>query len=226
MKYKSKLLMKEFVTHDVERFILEKPKNYKFLSGQATKIYIDKEKWKKKGRPFTFTSLNEDKVLEFTIKEYPKHKGVTQQLSKLKSGDKMIITRPFGTIRYKGKGVFIAGGAGVTPFISILRNLKKQNKIKGNKLIFSNKEAKDIILEKEFIDMFKASSKDLIFTLTREKNKNYYYGRIDKKFLKKHVKNFKQNFYVCGPPKFVGTISQTLEDLGAKVDSVIFEGKK
>ena len=55
--------------------------------------------------------------------------------------------------QYKGKGVFIAGGAGVTPFISIFRDLKKQNKIGNNILIFSNKTEADIILKDEFVEL-------------------------------------------------------------------------
>jgi predicted ferric reductase len=43
--------------------------------------------------------------------------------------------------------VFIAGGAGVTPFIAILRQLQAENKIANNKLIFT-KTANDIILKK------------------------------------------------------------------------------
>jgi ferredoxin-NADP reductase len=53
-----------------------------------------------------------------------------------------------GRIEYKGEGVFIAGGAGVTPFIAILRQLQAENKIANNKLIFTNKTANDIILKK------------------------------------------------------------------------------
>ena len=45
-------------------------------------------------------------------------------ISKLKPGDDLIIRDVWGAISYKGEGVFIAGGAGVTPFISIFRDLK------------------------------------------------------------------------------------------------------
>jgi predicted ferric reductase len=43
---------------------------------------------------------------------------------KLKHGDELIIRDVWGAIEYKGEGVFIAGGAGVTPFIAILRQLQ------------------------------------------------------------------------------------------------------
>jgi predicted ferric reductase len=74
-----------------------------------------------------YTSLNDNKQLEFTIKIYDSHNGVTR-IRKLKHGDELII-RVWGAIEYKGEGVFIAGGAGVTPFIAILRQLELMIKL-------------------------------------------------------------------------------------------------
>ena len=67
-----KVLLTGFVTHDVTRYIVEKPPGYQFTPGQATKVAIDTDEWRNKKRSFTFTSLNEDLVLEFTIKSYPR----------------------------------------------------------------------------------------------------------------------------------------------------------
>src|SRR5699024_4924707 len=106
--------------------------------------------WRDKRRAFTFTGLNEWPFLEFTIKIYKDHNGVTAKLDQLKKGASLIIHDSFGDITYKGSGIFIAGGAGVTPFIANLRQLKKDSKIDGNKLIFSNQSADDIILKEEF----------------------------------------------------------------------------
>lgn len=213
--------MTEPVTWNVKRFIVEKPANYKFIPGQATEVSINDEKWRGKKNPFTFTSLNSDLVLEFIIKRYPEHKGVTDELHRLNSGDELIIRDVWGTINFKGKGIFIAGGAGITPFIAILRQLKKEEKINGNKLIFSNKTQRDIILEKEFKEMF--PSEDLILTLTEEKKQGYENEKISVDFLKKHIKNFSQNFYICGPKEFVKDIRNILSELGAEVNSVVFE---
>ncbi|WKZ69249.1 MAG: FAD-binding oxidoreductase [Melioribacteraceae bacterium] len=217
---KCKILMTEFVTHDVKSFIVEKPKDYTFNPGQATEVNIDDDKWRKEKRPFTFTSMAEDEVLQFIVKKYPDHEGVTDKMHELKSGDKIEIGDAWGAIQYEGKGVFIAGGAGVTPFIAILRDLKTKGEIEGNKLLFSNKEERDIILEKEFKDLL---GDDFITTLTQEKNTKHHNGRIDEQFLKNNVKDFSQNFYVCGPPKFIESITQILKNLGAEPDSVVIE---
>jgi len=221
MEHITKILMTEFVTHNVKRFILEKPENYQFIPGQATDISINLPKWKNEKRPFTFTSLNNDLVLEFTIKCYPEHNGVTKKLHELNPGDELIIEDPWGTINYKGTGTFIAGGAGITPFIAILRQLKKENKLQGNKLIFSNKLQKDIILEKEFKEMF--NQENLILTLTDEEKQRYENSIINQDFLKKYIKNFNQHFYICGPPKFVSSIKESLISLGANKDILIIE---
>jgi len=200
--------------------MVEKPKSYQFTPGQATLVAINQKGWQEKSRPFSFTSLNEDLILEFIIKAYPKHQGVSQKIHQLKPKDELIIENPWGAICYQGPGVFLAAGTGITPFIAIFRQLKKENKIKGNRLIFSNKTARDIILEKDLKEIF---GRQAIFTLTREKKADYQFGRINKNFLKKQIKDFSQNFYLCGPQKFIQNMKDSLATFGAKTNSVITE---
>src|SRR5208283_2305825 len=104
------VLMTEFVTHDVRRFVLMKPKGFKFVPGQGALLAINKPGLRDEGHPFTPTSLTSDLVLEFTIKGYPRRRGLTGRLHKLVPGDELLIKAVFGDIRYKGPGVFIAGG--------------------------------------------------------------------------------------------------------------------
>jgi predicted ferric reductase len=67
------------ITHDVLQIVTEKPKQYNFTPGQATEVSINKPDWKEKKNPFTFTCLPKDDFLEFNIKTYPAHKGVTNK---------------------------------------------------------------------------------------------------------------------------------------------------
>ncbi len=219
MKVTSRILMTEFVTHDVKRFILERPAGYEFIPGQATEVSINQEGWETVKRPFTFTSLAEDLVLEFTIKGYFDHDGVTARLHSLGAGDELILRSVWGTITYKGPGVFIAGGAGITPFIAILRRLRRDGKLAGNKLIFANKAARDIILEKEFVEML---GDDLVLTLD-EKTPDYEHSRVTRDFLTAHVADFDRHFYVCGPDPMVTSVKAGLAELGAQAEAVVFE---
>jgi ferredoxin-NADP reductase len=218
--YTVKILSIENVTHNVKRFRYEKPEGYSFHPGQATEVSINKPGWEDERRPFTFTSLSEDPYLEFTIKIYTDHHGVTNELGKLVAGDELIIRDVWGVIEYKGPGYFIAGGAGITPFIAILRQLHKENKLEDNILFFSNRTAKDIILENEFTSML---GKNVVYTLTAESNLKYLHERMNEEFFKKHVHNFGKHFYICGPDLMVQQITETLLKLGAIPDTVIFE---
>ena len=221
MPHTVKIISIDPVTHNVNRYRVEKPKGFTFTPGQATDLSINQPKWKDKKNPFTFTCLNSDPYLEFTIKSYRDSKeGVTEHLRKLKPGDEFIISDAWGAIEYKGPGYFIAGGAGITPFIAILRQLHKDGKIAGNKLFFSNKTTLDIILADELKQIL---GDNAIFTTTDDKDKPGDHRRIDTDFLKSEVDDFKKHFYVCGPDPMVKEISEILEKLGAKADSVVFE---
>jgi len=210
----------EKATHDVLRIVTEKPKNYNFNPGQATDVAINKEGWQKELRPFTFTCLPDDNYLEFNIKTYPPHKGVTNELLKLKPNDELIIGDPWGTIGYKGEGIFIAGGAGVTPFISIFRYLNSKNEIGNSKLIFANKTKADIILEDEFKKML---GKSFINVLSNEKADGYEQGYITRDILKQSLTGKGMLAYVCGPEPMMEVVEKQLLDLGVDTKAIIKE---
>ncbi|ANH81525.1 flavodoxin reductase [Niabella ginsenosidivorans] len=216
-KHIVKILSTDTITHDVKRFEVEKPQGYGFIPGQATEISIHKAGWQDKRNPFTFTSLNEWDHLEFTIKIYDNQDGVTHQLGLLQPGDELILHDVWGAIQYKGAGCFIAGGAGVTPFIAIFRQLHKEGLTGNNKLFFSNKTVADIILKDEFTKML---GQNFINTITQENAPGYDHRRIDEAYLKDMIRDFDQHFYICGPDLMVQTVQQALKNLGSP-ESVI-----
>jgi ferredoxin-NADP reductase len=219
-QYNVKIHSIKHITHDVLQIVTEKPENYIFTPGQATHISINKPDWKTKANPFTFTSIPEDNFLEFSIKTYPTHKGVTNEMLKLKEADTLILQEVFGSISYKGEGVFIAGGAGVTPFISIFRDLYKKNKIGNNKLIFSNKTKADIILEQEFTEIL---GENFINILSTEEIDIYANGQITEDFLKDYVNETTQNVYICGPPPMMESLQKQLSNLGIRKNVITIE---
>jgi len=198
------------ITHDVLQIITGKPEHYLFTPGQATEISINKNGWKDEKRPFTFTCLPANDFLEFTIKTYPLHKGVTNELLQLKKDDVLILHDVFGAIEYKGEGVFIAGGAGVTPFISIFRYLQLKNKTGDNKLIFANKTKADIIHAREFKNLL---GDNFINILSDEKADGYAHGQITESFLKIHINGSVKNIYICGPPPMMKALEKQLANL-------------
>ena len=208
------------INHDVLRVVTERPDEYYFTPGQATDISVNKEGWKEEKKPFTFTSLPDDDYLEFHIKTYPERERVTNELLKLNKGDELILHSVFGAITYKKEGVFIAGGAGVTPFIAILRQLHSKNEMGENKLIFANKTKKDIFLKEEFTEML---GDNFVNILSDEETDEYAHGFVTKDFLQSQIENTHKNFYICGPPPMLDMLEENLAELDMDKDSIVKE---
>jgi cytochrome-b5 reductase len=212
--------MSQFVTHDVKRFVVSKPPGFSVVPGQGVELAINRPGLSGEGRPFTPTGLAADRVLEFTIKAYPDHAGVTQALHKLEPGAELLMSEPFGTISYQGRGVFIAGGAGITPFLAILRDLARRGDLGGQTLIFSNKTPRDVICEKELRHLL---GERCLLLCTGADAPGYEHRRVDRAYLQEKISDFDQRFYVCGPPPFMDAVNAALADLGARAESLVFE---
>jgi ferredoxin-NADP reductase len=219
-KHIVKVLKREMVTHNVKRFTLQKPNGYSFISGQATDVSINKPGLENELRPFTFTCLNSDDHLEFTIKIYKGHNGITEKLLDVNGGDELILHDVFGAINYKGPGLFIAGGAGITPFISILRMLKHDHKLEGCTLLFANRTEDDIIIKDELDEMLGENHIDVI---SEPKSPGKQGKHIDKGLLKQFVNKQNQHYYICGPDEFVSGLKTALIELGVNEKNIVIE---
>ncbi|UWR22654.1 FAD-binding oxidoreductase [Sulfitobacter sp. S190] len=219
MTHTIKLKEKEALTPDTNRYVFERPANLDFKPGQATELSLTKDGWRDEGRPFTFTSQPDDDHLEFVIKSYPSHDGVTEQLADLQPGDEVQMEEPFGAIRDHGPGVFLAAGAGITPFIPILEKHDAMGEMDCT-LIFTNKTEADIILRDKWEAMAGLSTH---FTVTDQDDASVETAKIDKAYLSQHIGDFDQTFYLCGPQEFVDDVRDGLKTLGAKDDKIITE---
>jgi cytochrome-b5 reductase len=219
MPYPAKLLMTEFVTHDVRRLVLSRPEDLDWMPGQGIELAMDREGWRDHWRPFSPTSLVEDRCIEFTIKRYDED-GVTDALHALEPGARLLLGEPFGTITYQGPGTFIAAGTGVTPFLAMLRRLAKDGTLPGHRLLLSNKTERDVICAPELIHYL---AQDLVLTFTRESQPDRKGRRIDRAFLDEHLGDRAGFFYVCGPEPFVAAMQDHLDGLGIDAEQLVYE---
>src|SRR5699024_2159546 len=209
------------LTPDVLKIVTEKPVGLEFIPGQAADISINQPDWKDEIRTFTFVSLPEDQELEFNIKTYPDHKGMTNQLLSLKPGDELVIADVYGDIKYKGTGLFIAGGAGITPFKAILKTLERENKLGNNKLLFANNTKADIIWKEGFEKML---GENLINVISKEEVHGYEHGYVTADIIKKYADADTEYYYLCGPPPMMDAVEKTLSDLGIDEEHIVKEG--
>ncbi len=219
MKFIAEIISIKQETHDVKTFRFNKPNEFSFISGQYCLVsFVDQDG----GRPFTFSNNPTSDYIELTIKKIGEF---TKELFKLKVGNKLVIDGPKESVlRFDGSIkdniVFLAGGSGITPFMSIIRyivNKRLHNKII---LLYSNRTTKDIIYKKE---LDKIDSIDVIYFITNEivKNLRYESRRVDKELVRKHVKDVNDYlWYICGPPRMVDAMKNILNELSVDKEKI------
>jgi ferredoxin-NADP reductase len=207
------------ITHDVFKIVTERPEMYEFIPRQATEISIKSKSWKKLKTSFTFTCHPDSNYLEFIIKIYQASKSIYKKFLHLKQDDVLILNDVFGSAAYQGEGVFIAGGSGVSQYISIFRHLHSEGKIGRNKLIFANKTKNDIIFAREFKELFGGN---FINIISDEEVQGFSYGPITAGFLNEHMSSA-NHVYLCGPPPMMEAVEIHLAKLNDKQKSIIAE---
>jgi len=209
----------EPVTHDTHHLVFDRPDGFEYKPGQGVELSLLKAGWEDEGRPFTPVTLPHEETLEFVIKSYPEHDGVTEQIGKLSPGDKVRIKGPFGAISDEGPGVFIAGGAGVTPMIAILRNrLDENGTLDGSTLVFANKTADDIIWR----DKFEAMDGLTTAFVVDSPGADVPQQRLTRDYLRQFVEP-ETRCYLCGPPPMMEAVRTALQDIGVGSDQIVEE---
>lgn len=206
--------------HNVNRLRFAKSADFSFQPGQAIDMRLDRDIWRDNKHPFTMTSLPEDAHLEFTMKSYLDRHGMTEQTVWMTPGDRVIIGGAWGAITDAGPGVFIAGGARVTPITTILRRRQRDAVLRGCTRIFSNARERDIILRDEGEAMLDHRT---IFTLADEAAPSLSYRRVDGGCVDDVLEGHDQRFYICGPDPKVAAITTILKDRGVPEDRITIE---
>ncbi len=213
-----KIISNQYITHNVKRIVLEKPKDFSYTPGQSGLISVNVPGWEDKAKPYTFTSLQHWDFVELIVKIYDEHEGVSAQMGKLKAGDELLLHKISGTIQYKGPGIFIAGGTGIAPFIAIFRALFESGNLRNLALLYSNKTKDDIILHDELSRILGPAYKNVF---TKEGVIGFRERRIDRKYLLETIGDFDARFYVCGPKEFTEEICEALVSLGANPEYLV-----
>lgn len=166
--------------------------------------------------------------LEFCIKIYG---NWTQACSKLKETDILEISNPDGTFIWDPSctnNVFLMGGVGVAPILSMLRTMKQQAIPVKNVLLYGSRTEDTIAFRDEIESMCNELTDSrvvhILSHITPEIKWEGYRGFITEEILKKEV-NFdsKPVFFICGPPIFIGKMEQLLLSLSVEKDHIRYE---
>jgi ferredoxin-NADP reductase len=211
-----KLIEKRNETKSVVSFIFEPETPIKWLAGQYLIYNLPhvNQDLRGKMRFFTISSSPYEKNPTITTKIEKNSSSFKKTLSNLKIGGIIKAKGPDGDFvieNLNGNYVFIAGGIGITPFISIIKQLNHKNNLTDITLLYANK-SDDIVFKKELEEI---ARKNVNLKL------NYFISpvRIDEKILKKFI-NKKTVFYVSGPDPMVDGVTKLLTKLGLRKENI------
>ncbi|NVM19286.1 MAG: iron-sulfur cluster-binding domain-containing protein [Candidatus Lokiarchaeota archaeon] len=215
------------------RFVSAKPNKLlaPFRAGQYIGLIVDIN-GVRTSRPFSLASSpNQLAYYELGVKRKVGGFVSNYLLEKLKIGDILEATEPLGDLYYNrtfhGKDlVFIAGGSGITPFISLLKYISEQN-FKLNIWLFFGCLSEDDILFKDELDDIQTRRPNIkIQYILSEPGPNWDgpYGFITKDKILDAIKSIENKFfYIVGNRAMYSFIQEQMKELGVPRHRVIYE---
>jgi predicted ferric reductase len=172
--------------------------------------------------PFTISSSpTGEGVHSATIKESG---DFTRTIGTIQPGELIAVQAPFGRFSYvlypeERDLVFIAGGIGITPFMSMLRHMRDSATDREVLLLYANNTEEDIAFRSELNAIASQAPPRLrvVHVLSRAgEGWRGERGRIDRAMIGKKVTGelVAKTFYLCGPPPMMTAVIATLFDLG------------
>lgn len=202
--------------YTVEFKSLERP--YKYDPGQFLHIAIDEDydgigQWPE-SRCFSMQSDPAEEVIRIT---YAVKGAFTQQMEKvLAVGREVWLKLPFGELftqpHNKTNTVFIAGGTGVTPYLSLFTHESFREYV-NPKIYLGYKNEDYYIYEKELAAIKNDNAQITIFYENKD-------GVID--IVKIHEQNGNDsNYFISGPPVMIKIFKNKLIELGVPRENVL-----
>ncbi len=196
-----------------------------FKAGQFCFLRIDKNKLHAR-HPFTIASSPKDAHLQFTIKRDGRF---TRTAEKMKAGEEVAVDGPYGQFfieEHEKDLVFIAGGVGITPFRSMIKQMADLGTDKKVALLYCCRRKEDIIF-KSFFDSIDEPWFKKTYVLSRgdtEDSEDYKKGHINKDIIRESIIDFRSpTFYICGSESLKRDVVEMLAELGVEKNSIKIE---
>lgn len=192
-----------------------------FRPGQYLNIFVDVD-GVLTSRPYSIASSPDPQTLEITIREKPNGFVSPFLLRELRVGDVLESTGPSGNFYYEPitdgtKLVFLAGGSGITPFMSIIRDVLANELPLEMHLLYGSRVLDDVLYEQELIELASAHANLHYALIISEPPANYdgLTGFIDARIIKQLIGNVGgKTFYICGPREMYDFCLAALLELG------------
>ncbi len=213
------------LSKDTVAFWFEPERPFVFTAGQFLEWTLPHSHPDSRGirRYFTIASAPSEKGILLVTKFVEVSSSFKKALKDLKPGQKIIASNKEGEFVVRNKTsrhlVFIAGGIGVTPFRSIIRDILDRGQKVSITLLYASRSPEEFV----FGDLFQEASEKIGLKIVRTTTDSQSAGsawkgktgRIDSDMIKSEVPNWQDClFYVSGPDPMVVSYKKMLQKMG------------
>jgi Na+-transporting NADH:ubiquinone oxidoreductase subunit F len=233
-KYRGKLLSKKQMTHDIVelRIQLLEPDRIEFTAGQYAQLESREYKGRESVmRAYSISSVPSDTGhVEFMIRLVPNGICTTWVFEHLKEGQEVQLSGPYGDFHLRPTEapiIFIAGGSGMAPIWSMLRNMREMGSTRKAVYFFGAQTQRDLFL----VDELKQLEKELpgfsfVPALSNEPEDTGWSGDtgLITDVVARHVPDASlYEAYLCGSPGMIGACIKVLTSAGMPEENVYYD---
>jgi ferredoxin-NADP reductase len=226
-----RLQHREEIAHGTMAFRFDKPAGFTFKPGQALDLILSDAAvagTESARHAFSIVSAPDEGTLEIATRM--RDSAFKSALARLPIGGAAEIDGPFGSLTLHNKleraAVFVAGGIGITPFMSMLRHAAHVGLQQQLVLLYSNRRPEDsaFLTELQRLEGENPNFR-LVPTMTQMAESRLPWsgaaGVIDAPLLKRAAAELRDPiFYVAGPPAMVGGLRETMQQAGVDADDI------
>ncbi len=230
-KYETTLTARETVAEGTMAFHFAKPAGFKFEAGQSMNVsLIDPPETDGKGNSRSFSLVSAPYETELVIATRMRDTAFKRVLKSMPAGGRVSLRGPAGKFTLDGAdarpAVFLAGGIGITPFVSMSRQAAHDRLARDIWLFYSNRRPEDAAFLDELAALPRRNPRYRFVGTMVEMAKSTRpwtgeTGFLDRAMLERHLKDLSASvYYTAGPPGLVEAMQKMLTEAGVKEDAI------
>src|SRR5690625_1659765 len=192
---------------DVYTFLFKKETDFTWRAGQHGLFSITHKKIKNPTKPFTVASAPKENVVRITTRISENPSDFKKAMLELKQGMKIRVAGPVGSFYLKDNipTLLIAGGIGITPFRSILKQIKTDRNRDEKQINLLYMDSEKSYLFKEELDSI---AKKSFVSITYLDSRDDLHEEIDK-FI--NLNKNEAHYFISGPKSMADSMSTYLQ---------------
>jgi len=205
------------IAEDTFSFAIQRPENFQFKPGQYALIGLLEMQGQNRREFSIVSSPNRKDRLVFAFRD--SESEFKKAVKNLKPGTELELSGPFGLFvlpneRVERHFVFIAGGIGITPFMSMVEYSIEEDLPFSITLITINSSKERTPFRERLVGIQKENSRITVVERI---------GKPEKGALKQWVSGDIDRIFVAGPPEMVSEVRQELSDCGVDENTILAE---